>query len=269
MPTRIYDKLEACEIPSVDDWSNTLLDQWQWVVDSIEEPQPFFTLSCNDATAHLSALAGLLEKECVKSREHCQVASLELLKTIKSELHELRSDLPTIIRDEIDRESEDLPLPETPPNGGHTGRTALRGDGIDTDDLRQRFSEASSGLLNWPMELQDETWIERPELSQLQEVVSTGESGATVVLGPPGAGKSALLAKLGTTLVADNVTVLAIKGDLLPATVNDAKGLTESLDLPVSTVEAIKAVAKTRPVVVIIDQLAWLTLRNLPQRGLP
>ena len=57
--------------------------------------------------------------------------------------------------------------------------------------VRAAFKTASSFLLNWRTTLANERWIDRPELTQILRAIQTDESSATVVLGGPGAGKSA------------------------------------------------------------------------------
>ena len=76
-----------------------------------------------------------------------------------------------------------------------------------------------------------------------------------MVLGPPGCGKSALLARFGQQLVGRGTAVLAIKADQLRNGVDSASKLAERLDLPVLTDQAVFAVAEVEPVIVLFDQL--------------
>ena len=54
----------------------------------------------------------------------------------------------------------------------------------------------STALPNWPQE-SGGYWTERPELDQLHDLTTREESAVTVLLGKPGEGKSAILARLG------------------------------------------------------------------------
>lgn len=121
---------------------------------------------------------------------------------------------------------------------------------------RDAFSAASRSLLHWPTTLGDGKYIARPELDQLLSVTQSSERGTVALLGLPGSGKSALLARLGQELAAKtNVSVLAIKGDLLDATVATEEGLQRDLQLPERPSIMLRSLALTGPVVLLIDQL--------------
>lgn len=117
------------------------------------------------------------------------------------------------------------------------------------------FSSASVELLNWPMSLPNGQELERPELGDLLERVSSSESSTTVLTGGPGFGKSALLARLGHTLQAEGIAVWALKADALPSGVASDIALSEFLGLEGRVDDALRAIAMTRPVVVLLDQL--------------
>jgi MoxR-like ATPase len=87
----------------------------------------------------------------------------------------------------------------------------------DQNALRmiEAFGTASASLLGWPQEI-DGIWLDRPELSQLKGATSPTESKIVALLGPPGTGKSALLARLGSVLKSEGHVLLGIKADLLP-----------------------------------------------------
>ena len=70
---------------------------------------------------------------------------------------------------------------------------------IDSNDIERAFHAVSRVLLDWPQEI-DGHWIERPELSRLHELTANRSSSVTVLLGGPGEGKSAILARLGSLL---------------------------------------------------------------------
>ncbi len=109
-------------------------------------------------------------------------------------------------------------------------------------------------LLGWPQET-DGNWIERPELEQLHALTMEKQSVVTVLLGKPGEGKSAVLARLGTRLLGENTILLAIKADQIPRKVETLGDLDRWIDCPISTVEALSRLAAVRRVVVLIDQL--------------
>ena len=77
----------------------------------------------------------------------------------------------------------------------------------------------------------------------------------TVLLGKPGEGKSAILARLGTRLSGENTILLAIKADQIPREVETLDDLDKWIDCPISIVEALRRLAAVRRVVVLIDQL--------------
>jgi hypothetical protein len=124
-----------------------------------------------------------------------------------------------------------------------------------TARLQQEFFVASQGLLRWPRTLGVDQQIERPELQQLLECIHGSDSSTTWILGGPGAGKSALLASLGHRLLAEPVTFLAIKADMLGSTVTTIEHLRDWLHLSVDPRDAIRALAEREPVVLLIDQL--------------
>lgn len=117
------------------------------------------------------------------------------------------------------------------------------------------FRRASADVLAWPRLLPGGEWIERPEVAQLRERINCTASSASVVLGAPGSGKSAIMAQLSHLLVERGVPTLAIKADLLPTSVEHAGSLQNFLGLPVDASYAIELVARCGPVVLIIDQL--------------
>jgi len=133
------------------------------------------------------------------------------------------------------------------------GRSA--GSPAAVGDFKAAFTRASTGLLRWPTTVSGDRWLERPELQVLLDRVSSGRDSVSVVLGPPGSGKSALLARLGQQLLARGTTILAIKADQLRNAVDSAAKFAERLDLPVLTDQAVLAVAEVEPVVVLLDQL--------------
>ncbi|RWO95997.1 MAG: ATP-binding protein [Mesorhizobium sp.] len=103
--------------------------------------------------------------------------------------------------------------------------------------------------------LPDGTAIHRAELDHLLSLVQDSESSTTALLGPPGAGKSALLAAFGQRLHDQNIPFLAIKADLLDVDISDEEGLSQSIGLDHIPTKLLLGLSLTRPTVLIIDQL--------------
>ncbi|EKU98198.1 putative ATPase (AAA+ superfamily) [Leptolyngbya sp. PCC 7375] len=121
--------------------------------------------------------------------------------------------------------------------------------------LQQDLKKASNGLLNWQQTLANEEWIERPELDELLNRIQTEDASTTILLGPPGSGKSALMAHLGHCLIKQNYPVLAIKADQLTGSIETIQDLQQDLHLDFSPRETIEAVASQQSIVVLVDQL--------------
>jgi hypothetical protein len=121
--------------------------------------------------------------------------------------------------------------------------------------LATRFRNASGGVFGWRQTLPRGQWLERPELEKLVHFASVPQTAPLVVLGAPGSGKSALLARFATELEKTEVAVLAIKADELPASVATLSDLQRELSLPMDVVGCVRAAAELGPVVVLYDQL--------------
>jgi hypothetical protein len=139
-----------------------------------------------------------------------------------------------------------------PPDVGATPATPEP----DRGTILTTFAAASVTLLNWPTTLDDGRWIERPELQQMAATLGAGKGTTrTLLLGPPGSGKSALLARCGQSASDRGVAVLAIKADRLPATVNSQSELASSLGLPAAPGTCVRIIARDQPVLLLLDQL--------------
>jgi tetratricopeptide (TPR) repeat protein len=121
--------------------------------------------------------------------------------------------------------------------------------------LKEALFNASKGLLNWKRTLGNDQHISRPEIEQLQNRIATANSSTTIVLGAPGVGKSSLMATLGHWTVEEKCALLAIKADYLSNTVNTIEDLQHDIQLSMQPRDAIKAIANTEKVVLLIDQL--------------
>jgi hypothetical protein len=114
---------------------------------------------------------------------------------------------------------------------------------------------ASTPLLSWPSTLSDGTWLHRPELSSLIESLAAESASTHYLLGDPGCGKSSLLVRLAQERQAAGWCVLAIKADRLPPDVLDRQALAKHLNLEADTATILRGLARTVPVLVLIDQV--------------
>jgi glycosyltransferase involved in cell wall biosynthesis len=136
-----------------------------------------------------------------------------------------------------------------------TGQSPPPSGGDTSNQLFETFKRASSALLGWRRTLRfNNEWLDRPELAALL-AHAREKKGPLVLLGKPGSGKSALLAKMTSTLHDEQVAVLAIKADRLPANVDSRDKLAEEIGLPADLGRALRASAELRPTVLVIDQM--------------
>ncbi|MCA9625639.1 MAG: ATP-binding protein [Myxococcales bacterium] len=117
------------------------------------------------------------------------------------------------------------------------------------------FAQVSQAVVGWPATLPGGRWLEREELAAIRGLVEANKTSNTVVLGVPGSGKSALFARLATDLAKSDLTVLAIRADLLPRPVEQQADLQSWMGLNTRPSKAVKALATLKGVVVLIDQL--------------
>ncbi|MDP3345328.1 MAG: ATP-binding protein [Hydrogenophaga sp.] len=127
-------------------------------------------------------------------------------------------------------------------------------DSVDIDQARVDATVASQALQSWQQTISGEH-IDRPELEVLQQRIREHPYGSTLIIGESGSGKSALFAELVGRLQAQGVVVFAIKADLLPTHVKTLSDVSEALGLRGHLISEIEALARTAPVVVLIDQL--------------
>jgi hypothetical protein len=130
---------------------------------------------------------------------------------------------------------------------------------IDVASLAQQMTRSapSRALLDWPQTVgRMHRWLDRPELAELICRIECSSDSTTLVLGDPGSGKSALLARVAKDIGA-GFAVVAIKADELPASVTTDDNLATELGLPKDTdvATSIRRLADTGPVLLLIDQL--------------
>ena len=129
---------------------------------------------------------------------------------------------------------------------------------LNVQAIRKEFASFSSALLNWPQETAGQ-WINRPELDQLYGLTTRNQMAVTVLLGKPGVGKSAILARLGTKLIEESVLVLAIKADELPRGISTLDDLDNWVASGGPVKDQLVHLASEHRVVVLIDQLDALS----------
>ncbi|MDD4913091.1 MAG: DUF4062 domain-containing protein [Sideroxydans sp.] len=138
---------------------------------------------------------------------------------------------------------------------GIAGELTNLGLSLGLATLIEPFRRASRDLLTWPSTLSGDKWLARPELEQLCQRITESSCSVTLVLGEPGCGKSALLARLGLAMQKEGIPVLGIKADFLPEDVLTPQSLMQYLELPVSVLAAVQWLAEEGPVLVLLDQL--------------
>ncbi len=126
---------------------------------------------------------------------------------------------------------------------------------LDSAQVAGSFAAASADLVNWKTTLPNDDWLERPELQLLCERIANQSASLTLLLGEPGCGKSALLARLAREHAALGIHILAIKADYLSENVVDTPSLGEHLHLPADPIECVVLLAKKAKVLVLVDQL--------------
>ncbi|MEP6669782.1 MAG: ATP-binding protein [Chthoniobacter sp.] len=122
------------------------------------------------------------------------------------------------------------------------------------EQLQQACATASQALLAWPTSIDGER-MESPAFAQLVEARQPEQSNVQLLLGEPGSGKSALFALLGRWFLERGASVLAIKADLLPQSVDSVAKLGSHLGLGEMPSVALRHLAQTAPAVVLVDQL--------------
>jgi hypothetical protein len=104
--------------------------------------------------------------------------------------------------------------------------------------------------------------VRRPVVQELRAWLQTPESDGAVamLLDEAGAGKSVVLRDLVEQLVADGFDVLAMKVDLQLTGATSADEIQKRLKLPEPVERVVERLARSKPVVVVIDQIDALSL---------
>jgi hypothetical protein len=96
-------------------------------------------------------------------------------------------------------------------------------------------------------------FVERAEQSEIEAALFGEQRTMLALLGPPGGGKSAMLARVGNKLRDKGHNLLAIKADLLPSNVGSLRELDEWLQVPESLPVLVERLAAESPITILID----------------
>jgi hypothetical protein len=121
------------------------------------------------------------------------------------------------------------------------------------------LQETTADVLGWQATLPDGTWLPRPELDEVRELLTKGPATTIALLGAPGSGKSAFLARLGSELRDAGWTVLAIKADRMPREIASLADLEVHLGVPHPVARAFHELGGGQRTVLLVDQLDALS----------
>ncbi len=78
----LRDKLHRTTIPECEDWHNALMEQWKRVKGNIDSPQPFFSISEDEASELIFQLSGNLVTTCSGQSEYFNNTVVTLLRDL-------------------------------------------------------------------------------------------------------------------------------------------------------------------------------------------
>jgi hypothetical protein len=127
---------------------------------------------------------------------------------------------------------------------------------IMADQLRQIMLISSGPLMAWPTTVGSTRARMVPALEvDLINNITESSTSAHLLLGPKGAGKSALTASIANYAVENNFAILGIRADQIPAKASSPSELVCSPTIPIALMEAVRIVAAKYSLLVIFDQL--------------
>lgn len=127
---------------------------------------------------------------------------------------------------------------------------------VENQYTKKSIEDFSTQLTEWPKEIPGAGWLERAELRTIQSRIEESGHSSTLLVGPPGSGKSALLSKLAEWGLEKNFAVLAIKSDMLPKEISSIEDLSRLvLGDKTNLVDRLRELSVFAPVLVLIDQL--------------
>jgi len=133
------------------------------------------------------------------------------------------------------------------------GTSGPRPPSPSLEELIAALSAPALGLLS--RTVSQEAWIPRDAETQIERSVTNEDSRLVCVLGPPGSGKTALLARFSERCTSERIPILAIKADLTSIDVPFEDSLRNQTGLDISVLNAIASVALKSRVIVVLDQL--------------
>jgi hypothetical protein len=92
-------------------------------------------------------------------------------------------------------------------------------------------------------------------MDRVRELIHRNEGRVVALLGAPGSGKSAFLARLGCNLRSEGWNVVAIKADRLPSSVATLGDLRRYFDIDLSVSRAVYALNRNAKTLLLVDQL--------------
>jgi hypothetical protein len=124
------------------------------------------------------------------------------------------------------------------------------------EDCRRRMLEHSVSVLRWQRTVGTGHHRIAPSIEgELVASILNVSSSTHLVLGPKGVGKSALTGAVGNALQQKGFVVFGIRADRLSAEINSIEDLRRHFGLALSTADAIRLIAKSARIVLIVDQL--------------
>ena len=126
----------------------------------------------------------------------------------------------------------------------------------ESDRTKQSIAHFSRQLTSWPKEIRSIGWLERAEFHSIQSRIEASDCSSTLLIGPPGSGKSALLSKLAEWGLEKQFAVLGIKSDMLPEEIASIKDLSRLiLGSETGLIDKLRELSVAAPVLVLVDQL--------------
>ncbi len=130
---------------------------------------------------------------------------------------------------------------------------------LSENDIKQRLEENSVTLLSSKNLYIENSFIEMPEINRIINFIENEyfKDNLLVLTGKAGIGKTAILSKIQSNLIIDNITYLSIKSDKFE--IEDKASLSKFFEVE-NILHSIKQLARKEKVVVLIDQLDALSL---------
>ena len=123
------------------------------------------------------------------------------------------------------------------------------------EELTALFRSESSEVIGWVRALVTGESIPRTEIESLRTTINSKKHSTTLLLGPPGAGKSALLSELAVSLTEAGTPVLGFRADTLPRGILKFEDIVPTLPDPDNFCEVVRRIGATKGIVLLIDQL--------------